>query len=62
MQPEGLTLESAPTNLKRAEAASLLRIHVRTLDRRIADKTIMVTRVGRRVLIPKAQLQKLLLP
>jgi excisionase family DNA binding protein len=51
------TATQNPFNLKlqfsREEAATLLGISQRTLDRLIAEKELQVRRIGRRVLIPK---------
>jgi excisionase family DNA binding protein len=41
----------------RDEAAMLLGISERTLDRLIAEKELLVRRIGRRVLVPKDALQ-----
>ena len=42
--------------VSRREAATLLSVSVRTLDTLIANKEIVVRRVGRRVLIPRRAL------
>lgn len=54
------TLNELPTNLTRAEAARFLRKHVRSLDRLIASGALMAVRVGGSVLVPKAELARLL--
>jgi excisionase family DNA binding protein len=42
----------------RAEAAALLSISLRTLDHLHARKEIRVRRVGRKILIPRAELER----
>lgn len=53
---------SAPIHSKlqyaRPEAANLLGISLRTLDRLIAEKQITVRRIGRRVLITHSELSR----
>ncbi len=46
--------------VSKAEAAQILGVSVRTIDRGIALKRIGVTRVGRRVLIPMKTLETVL--
>ncbi|CAG1770342.1 hypothetical protein BAC2_00979 [uncultured bacterium] len=54
------TLADAPTNLTRAETAAHLRLHERSIDRRINDGTIKAVKIGNRVLIPKSEVQRIL--
>lgn len=43
----------------RAEAAALLRVSIRTIDRRLADGTIPAARIAGRLLIPTRALHQL---
>ena len=42
----------------REEAAEALRLSLRTVDKLLADGQIAVRRVGRRVLIPRAEIER----
>jgi excisionase family DNA binding protein len=46
--------------LTKHEAAQMLGVSVRTIDRLIALKELQVRRLGRRVLIPRTALESLL--
>jgi excisionase family DNA binding protein len=46
--------------MSKVEAAQMLGVSVRTVDRLIALKELPVRRLGRRVLIPRTSLQTLL--
>jgi excisionase family DNA binding protein len=50
----------APIALSKQEAADLLSVSVRTIDRLIALKELPVRRLGRRVLIPRNAIENLL--
>jgi excisionase family DNA binding protein len=54
------TLDQAPTNLTRAEAAAHLRVSARSIDRRISDGTIKAAKIGARIVIPKSEIARLL--
>ena len=62
MATETLVLEQAPEALalSKLEAARMLGVSVRTIDRLIALKELPVRRLGRRVVIPRNGLQNLL--
>ena len=62
MTTEGSAIERAPEVLamSKLEAARMLGVSVRTVDRLIALKHLPVRRLGRRVLIPRNGLQNLL--
>lgn len=63
MQPAEMQMQplaNAPTNMTRDEAAAHLRCHARSIDRRIDEGVIKAVKIGRRVLIPKAEIQRLL--
>jgi excisionase family DNA binding protein len=62
MLTETAAEERAPEVLamSKAEAARMLGISLRTVDRLIAAKHLPVRRLGRRVLIPRNGLQNLL--
>ncbi|MGH9683025.1 MAG: helix-turn-helix domain-containing protein [Candidatus Acidiferrales bacterium] len=62
MSPETTILERMPEplTLNKAEAAKVLRVSIRTIDRLIALKQLPVRRLGRRVLIPRNSLQTFL--
>lgn len=49
-----------PVAVSKAEAAEMLGVSVRTVDRLIALKELPVRRLGRRVLIPRNGLHNLL--
>ena len=44
----------------RHEAAQALRISLRTLDTLLAQRKLRARRIGRRVLVPQSELEKLL--
>lgn len=44
--------------LERREVAERLRMSIQTVDRRIKDGTLPSVTIGRRVLVPAAQLEK----
>ena len=46
--------------LSKQEVADILGVSLRTIDRLIAVKELQVRRLGRRVLIPKAALERFL--
>jgi excisionase family DNA binding protein len=46
--------------LSRREAADRIGVHLTTLDARIADGSIKVVRLGRRVLIPATEIERVL--
>ncbi len=46
----------------RQEAADALRVSLRTLDNLLAQGRVRARRIGRRVVIPRAEIAKLLLP
>jgi len=62
MAAETSTMERVPEvlALSKPEAARMLGVSVRTVDRLIALKQLPVRRLGRRVLIPRNGLQSLL--
>lgn len=62
MASESAVAERAPEALamSKVEAARLLGVSLRTVDRLIAMKHLPVRRLGRRVLIPRNGLQSLL--
>ena len=62
MATETSVLERVPEALalSKPEAARMLGVSVRTVDRLIALKQLPVRRLGRRVLIPRNSLQGLL--
>ncbi len=62
MATETSVLERVPEALalSKPEAARMLGVSVRTVDRLIALKQLPVRRLGRRVLIPRNRLQSLL--
>ena len=62
MATESSAMERAPEVLamSKLEAARMLGVSVRTVDRLIALKHLPVRRLGRRVLIPRNCLQNLL--
>lgn len=62
MAIEGSVGEQAPEALamSKADAARMLGVSLRTVDRLIALKHLPVRRLGRRVLIPRNGLQNLL--
>jgi len=47
-------------SLSRREAADALRVSLRTLDYLIASGTLRGSRIGRRILIPRSELEQLL--
>lgn len=49
-----------PVAISKSEAAKMLGVSLRTIDRLIALKELPVRRLGRRVLIPRSGLQSLL--
>lgn len=49
-----------PIAMSKQEAAQMLGVSLRTLDRLIALKELQVRRLGRRVLIPRTALENLL--
>jgi excisionase family DNA binding protein len=49
-----------PVAVSKSEAAQMLGVSVRTIDRLIALKELPVRRLGRRVVIPRNGLQNLL--
>lgn len=51
---------SMPLAYNRANAARLLTMSVATVDRRIADGTIRAVRIGHRVVIPAAEVDRIL--
>jgi excisionase family DNA binding protein len=59
METEGPVLEqkSGLIALNKQEAALMLRVSLRTIDRLIALKELQVRRLGRRVLIPRTVLE-----
>ena len=62
MTTEARLLERVPEALalSKQEAARMLGVSIRTIDRLIALKQLPVRRLGRRVLIPRNNLQGLL--
>lgn len=62
MSTEDLMVKSLPEALamSKAEAARMLGVSLRTVDRLIAMKHLPVRRLGRRVLVPRHGLQALL--
>jgi excisionase family DNA binding protein len=62
MNTQTAILDRAPeaVAVSKSEAAQLLGVSVRTIDRLIALKELPVRRLGRRVLIPRNSLQNLL--
>ncbi len=62
MATQTSVIERAPEALamSKVEAARLLGVSLRTVDRLIALKHLPVRRLGRRVLIPRNSLQSLL--
>jgi excisionase family DNA binding protein len=62
MATETAALERIPAALalSKLEAARMLGVSIRTVDRLIALKHLSVRRLGRRVLIPRNSLQNLL--
>jgi excisionase family DNA binding protein len=62
MATETAVLEGIPgaLALSKLEAARMLGVSIRTVDRLIALKHLPVRRLGRRVLIPRNSLQNLL--
>ena len=53
-------IKSEQVNLKRKDAASRLKISLRSLDRYIADGSIRVSRLKRVVLIPESEIERFL--
>jgi len=51
---------SEPIALSKQEAAQMLGVSLRTVDRLIALKELQVRRLGRRVLVPRASLVNLI--
>ena len=51
---------SEPIALNKQEAAQMLGVSLRTIERLIALKELHVRRLGRRVLIPRASLENFL--
>jgi excisionase family DNA binding protein len=51
---------SGPIALSKQEAAQMLGVSVRTVDRLIALKELRVRRLGRRVLVPRTSLEMLI--
>ena len=49
-----------PLTISRNEAAALLGVDVQTIDRQIADKKLRASRIGRRVVVRLAHLEKML--
>lgn len=49
-----------PIAMTKQEAAQMLGVSLRTIDRLIALKELQVRRLGRRVLIPRAALESLM--
>jgi excisionase family DNA binding protein len=62
MAIENSVVERVPEALamSKAEAARMLGVSVRTVDRLIALKHLPIRRLGRRILIPRSGLQNLL--
>jgi excisionase family DNA binding protein len=50
----------SPIAMTKQEAAQMLGVSLRTIDRLIALKELQVRRLGRRVLIPRAALESLM--
>ena len=59
-QPAVLEQINEPVVLNKKEAAQVLGVSLRTIDRLIALKELPVRRVGRRVLIPRTALDNFL--
>ncbi len=49
-----------PLTVSRNEAAALLGVDVQTIDRQIADKKLRASKIGRRVVVRLAHLEKML--
>lgn len=49
-----------PELFTRAEAASSLRISVRTIDDRIRKRTINFIRLGRRILVERTEIERII--
>ena len=62
MDPESAVLNHKPESVavSKADAAQMLGVSIRTVDRLIALKELPVRRLGRRVLIPRNGLHNLL--
>ena len=54
--------QECPTSLKREEAAEILRVSVRTVDRLIEEGELPASKVGRAVRINRADILALLTP
>lgn len=59
-QPPRLADWRAQAGHPRLDAATLVGVNVSTLDRRIRDKTIRAVKVGRLVIVPTSEIQRLL--
>lgn len=59
-QPGVIEHISEPIALSKQEAAQMLGVSLRTVDRLIALKELQVRRLGRRVLIPRTSLVNLI--
>ena len=55
-----VTEQTSPIAMTKQEAAQMLRVSLRTIDRLIALKELQVRRLGRRVLIPRIALENLM--
>lgn len=53
-------MQSEPTLLTRKEATEVLRIGLSSLDEAIRRKEIPVVRLGRRILIPRLALERMI--
>jgi excisionase family DNA binding protein len=49
-----------PLTVSRDDAAAALSVDVQTVDRKIADRTLRASKIGRRVLIRVADIEKML--
>jgi excisionase family DNA binding protein len=56
-----VTERTNPIAMTKQEAAQILRVSLRTIDRLIALRELRVRRLGRRVLIPRSSLNSLML-
>jgi excisionase family DNA binding protein len=56
-----LTERICSITMTKQEAAQILRVSLRTIDRLIALRELRVRRLGRRVLIPRSSLDSLML-
>lgn len=55
-------IQDEPIGLKRKEAADMLRVSIRTVDRLISDGELPASKVGRSVRILRADIEALLSP